>query len=79
MGESIKLYVSSPSFELASNKEADFVEGVSNVQEIERVESDLLAFTNRRISVLQGFVEIAESGGGRSKNGSDENELRHTQ
>ena len=63
---------------LERNK-ADFDEGASNVQEIERVESDLLAFTNRRISVLQGFVEIAESGGGRSKNGSDENELRHTQ
>ncbi|GAA5907235.1 RecQ family ATP-dependent DNA helicase [Sporobolomyces salmoneus] len=48
-------------------------------QEIAQVEGDLLALTNRRIALLRAFVEIAENGGGRSKDGLDENELRHTQ
>ncbi|GAA6009745.1 hypothetical protein JCM11491_001084 [Sporobolomyces phaffii] len=47
--------------------------------EMLQVEDDLLALTNRRISILQAFVEIAQNGGGRSKDGRDENELRHTQ
>ncbi|GAA5952535.1 hypothetical protein JCM3765_002199 [Sporobolomyces pararoseus] len=48
-------------------------------QEVVQVEGDLLALTNRRISILKAFVEIAQNGGGRSSDGLDENELRHTQ
>ncbi|GAA5906284.1 hypothetical protein JCM5296_000304 [Sporobolomyces johnsonii] len=44
-----------------------------------QIEEDLLAFTNRRVAIMQGFVDIAERGGGRSKDGQDANELRHTQ
>ncbi|GAA5875177.1 hypothetical protein JCM16303_005035 [Sporobolomyces ruberrimus] len=47
--------------------------------ELAQVEGDLLALTNRRLYILRAFVEIAENGGGRSKDGLDENELRHTQ
>ncbi|GAA5930476.1 uncharacterized protein JCM15063_004817 [Sporobolomyces koalae] len=50
-----------------------------NEAEVALVEGDLLAFTNRRIAILHGFVEIAQNGGGRSRDGLDENELRHTQ
>ncbi|GAA6059906.1 hypothetical protein JCM10212_005289 [Sporobolomyces blumeae] len=57
----------------------DPLSGATIDPDVLRIEDDLLAFTNRRIAILKGFVEIAENGGGRSKDGQDENELRHTQ
>ncbi|GAA5998251.1 hypothetical protein JCM5350_008087 [Sporobolomyces pararoseus] len=63
--------------------DGDAIRGVQDEkeedQEIVQVEGELLALTNRRISILKAFVEIAQNGGGRSSDGLDENELRHTQ
>ncbi|EMS23058.1 bloom syndrome protein [Rhodotorula toruloides NP11] len=39
---------------------------------------ELLSFTERRASLMQEFLEIAESGTGRSKGGRDDGELRLT-
>lgn len=42
------------------------------------IATELLSFTERRASLMQEFLEIAESGTGRSKGGRDDGELRLT-
>ncbi|GEM12874.1 bloom syndrome protein [Rhodotorula toruloides] len=59
----------------STGQEAQAVEGADPSSHIV---TELLSFTERRASLMQEFLEIAESGTGRSKGGRDDGELRLT-